>query len=280
MCKNHFLPDKPYFGIMNSTRQEQATIPPPEIPLQAEALALQKVKKPACKTLILGFLGGAYISMGGLFSVIISYGFPEWTATNPGLQKLLMGATFPIGLMLVVFAGAELFTSNNATFIPGVLNKRYSWRKVMKNWSLVWLSNFVGALFFAYVLVFLTKIIVDDPWQSGIIHLAEAKTSYPWHIIFLKGIGANWLVCLAIWLGLASRTPTGKMLGIWFPVMCFVAIGFEHSIANMFFIPLGMLQGADISLATFICGNLIPATLGNIVGGVLFVGGAHWYVNK
>ena len=218
--------------------------------------------------------------MGGLLAIIIGSGFPEWTASNPGLQKLLMGTVFPVGLILVVFAGAELFTSNNATFIPGVLNKRYSWGKVMKNWSLVWLSNFAGALFFAYVIVYLTKIIATDPWLSGIIHIAEAKTSYLWHIVFLKGIAANWLVCLAIWSGLASRTPTGKIFGIWFPIMCFVAIGFEHSIANMFFIPSGIFQGADISWFTFIWDNLIPATLGNIVGGALFVGAAHWYVYK
>jgi len=273
------MPDKPYFGIMNST-STQETVSPSEIPLQAEALALQKLKKPIRKTLILGFLGGVYISMGGLLAVIISYGFPEWTVSNPGLQKLLMGVMFPVGLILVVFTGAELFTSNNATFIPGVLNKRYGWGKVMKNWSLVWISNFVGALFFAYVIVYLTEIIASDPWLSGIVHIAEAKTSYPWHIVFIKGIAANWLVCLAVWLGLASRTPTGKILGIWFPVMCFVAIGFEHSIANMFFIPSGIFQGADISWFAFIWDNLIPATLGNIIGGSLFVGCAHWYVHK
>ena len=258
----------------------QETVSPSDIPSQAEALALQKVKKPVHKTLILGFLGGVYISMGGLLAVIIGCGFPEWTASNPGLQKLLMGIVFPVGLIIVVFAGAELFTSNNATFIPGALNKRYGWGKVMKNWSLVWLSNFAGALFFAYVIVYLTKIIAYDPWLSGIIRISEAKTNYLWHIVFLKGIAANWLVCLAIWLGLASRTPTGKILGIWFPIMCFVSIGFEHSIANMFFIPSGIFQGADISWFTFLWDNLIPATLGNIVGGALFVGAAHWYVYK
>ena len=100
----------------------------------------------------------------------------------------------------------------------------------------------------------------------------------PWHVVLLKGIGANWLVCLAVWLGMCSRGAAGKILGLWFPVMCFVAIGYEHSIANMFFIPLGMMQGAEVGWGEFIGRNLIPATLGNVAGGAVFVGGLYWYV--
>ena len=100
----------------------------------------------------------------------------------------------------------------------------------------------------------------------------------PWHVVLLKGIGANWLVCLAVWLGMSSRGTAGKILGLWFPVMCFVAIGYEHSVANMFFIPLGMMQGAEVGWGEFIGRNLIPATLGNIAGGAVFVGGLYWYV--
>jgi formate/nitrite transporter len=256
------------------------TLSPSAIPAEAEVSALKKVKQPISKTLILGFLAGVYIAMGGLLSLLIGSGFPEWSDNNPGLQKLLAGAMFPIGLILVVFAGAELFTGNNATLIPGVLNKQYSWGAVAKNWALVWLSNFVGAVFFAYIMVYLTGVIADNPWHSAIIRIAEAKTSMPWHVVFIKGIGANWLVCLAVWLGLSARSAAGKMLGLWFPVMCFVAIGFEHSIANMFFIPSGIFQGADVSWVSFIVNNLIPATLGNIIGGSFFVGGVYWYTYR
>jgi formate/nitrite transporter len=254
------------------------TLSPSEIPAAAEAAALRKVNEQSLgKTLVLGFLAGVYIAMGGLLSLLVGSGFPEWAAMNPGLAKLLAGAMFPIGLILVVFAGAELFTGNNATLIPGLLNKRYGTAAVAKNWTWVWLSNFVGAVFFAYVMVYLTGVIATDPWHSAIIRIAEAKTSMAWHVVFIKGIGANWLVCLAVWLGLSARSAAGKMLGLWFPVMCFVAIGFEHSIANMFFIPSGMFQGAQVSWASLVWDNLIPATLGNIVGGALFVGGAYWY---
>jgi formate/nitrite transporter len=187
---------------------------------------------------------------------------------------------FPIGLILVVFAGAELFTGNNATLMAGALNRQYSWRKIAQNWTIVWLSNFAGAVFFSYGLVYLTGIIDADPWRSAIFRIAETKTTMAWSVVFLKGIGANWLVCLAVWLGLAARSAAGKMLGLWFPVMCFVAIGFEHSIANMFFIPSGIFQGADVSWGIFNFDNLIPATLGNIVGGAFFVGTVYWYVYR
>ena len=122
-----------------------------------------------------------------------------------------------------------------------------------------------------------TGVVASDPWHSAIKNIAVAKVSMSWITVFLKGIGANWLVCLAVWLGMSSSGTAGKFIGLWFPVMGFVAIGYEHSIANMFFIPLGMLQGADISVYDFLVSNLIPATLGNIIGGALFVGSFYWY---
>lgn len=254
-----------------------STTSPAEIVAAAEKTALQKIGFDTRKTVTLGILAGIYIAMGGLLSLLIGYGFPETAQTNPGIQKLLSGCMFPLGLILVVMAGAELFTGNNAVLIPGVLNRKYKWNAVWKNWILVYFSNFAGALFFVYFMVQLTGVADADPWHSAIIKIATAKTSMPWHVVFLKGIGANWLVCLAVWLGMSSQSATGKFIGLWFPVMCFVAIGYEHSIANMFFIPLGMLQGADVSLYDFVIRNLIPATLGNIVGGAFFVGGLYWY---
>ncbi len=255
-----------------------STLSPSEIVMSAEKAALQKVGYNFRKTLILGILAGIYIAMGGLLSLLVGSGFPEITNNNPGLQKLLSGCMFPLGLILVVIAGAELFTGNNAVLIPGVLNGKYQWSAVWKNWLIVYFSNFIGAFFFVYVMVHLTGVVAADPWHSAIKEIATAKVSMPWSTVFLKGIGANWLVCLAVWLGMSSLSTAGKFIGLWFPVMCFVAIGYEHSIANMFFIPLGMLQGADVSVYDFIIKNLIPATLGNIVGGALFVGGVYWYV--
>ena len=171
----------------------------------------------------------------------------------------------------MVIVGAELFTGNNATLIPGAVSRRYPWAYVAKNWTVVWLSNFAGALLFTYLMAYLTGAATGEPWKSATIGIAQAKVSMPWLTVLVKGIGANWLVCLAVWAGSSVNDGAGKIMALWFPVMCFVAIGFEHSIANMFFIPMGMLNGADVSIGQMLTANLIPATIGNIVGGALFV---------
>lgn len=252
---------------------------PKEVLALVERAASDKISLPVRKILILSFLAGAYISMGGLFSIVIGYGFPSM-APAPGLQRLFSGLVFPLGLMLVVFAGAELFTGNNAVLVPGALGRRYGWRKVLENWMLVYIGNFVGSLFFACFLVKLPGMLSAEAWRSAAVGVAEAKVSMPWLTVFLRGIGANWLVCLAVWLGLSANDVAGRLLGLFFPIMCFVAIGYEHSVANMFFIPLGMMHGASVTVSDFLFANLVPATLGNIVGGAVFVGGIYWYVNK
>ena len=219
---------------------------PKEVLALVERAASDKISLPVRKILILAFLAGAYISMGGLFSIVIGYGFPSM-APAPGLQRLLSGLVFPLGLMLVVFAGAELFTGNNAVLIPGALGRRYGWRKVLLNWMLVYAGNFVGSLFFACFLVKLPGMLSAEVWRSAAVGIAEAKVSMPWLTVFLRGVGANWLVCLAVWLGLSANDVAGRLLGLFFPIMCFVAIGYEHSV---------------------------------IAGGAVFVGGIYWYINK
>lgn len=227
---------------------------------------------------LLTMLAGAYIALGGILSVIVGFGFPEITASNPGLQKLLSGATFPIGLILVVVLGAELFTGNNAVLIPAHRRGNYSWGAVLRNWTIVYFGNFAGALLFTYLLVYLSGLTAVEPYKSAIINIAQAKVSLPWHVVLLKAIGANWCVCAAVWLAISGHSLIEKMAGCWFPVMAFVALGYEHCIANMFFIPAGMLEGAEVSIAQFIGANLIPATIGNIIGGALLVGGIHAYL--
>ncbi len=244
----------------------------------AESAAETKLNRPLGKLAVAGILAGIYIAMGGTLSLIIGYGFPEITAANPAMQRLLSGMMFPLGLILVVFAGAELFTGNNAVLIPSLLNRRCGIGAVLRNWTIVYFCNFIGALFFAYVMVYQAGLL-SDVWRNAIVSMAEFKTSMPWMRVLIKGIGANWFVCLAVWLGFASQSAIGKIVGLWFPVMCFVALGYEHSVANMFFIPLGMMCGAEVSVADFVLDNLIPATLGNIIGGALFVGCAYWYLS-
>lgn len=232
------------------------------------------------KLIVAGILAGAYIALGGVLSIIIGFGFPEVTAANPGMQRLLSGLVFPVGLMLVVVLGADLFTGNNALLMPPLLERRIGLGKVLMNWTVIWLTNFAGCLLVAYFLVYLTGLTASAPYAAAANGIAVSKVLQSFGVVFLKGIGANWCVCLAVWLALSGKSLGEKLLACEIPVMAFVALGFEHAIANMFFIPLGMMQGAEISVGQLFWSNLIPATLGNIVGGALFVGIVHYYLNK
>lgn len=231
------------------------------------------------RLLVQAIMAGAFIAFGGTLSLIIGYGFPGITAENPALQRLLSGCMFPIGLILVVVLGAELFTGNNALLIPAFMRRKASMGDILTNWSFVYVGNFIGALLFTYLLVYSVGLTSQAPYNDAITSIATAKTSMSWMTVFLKGVGANWCVCLAVWLALSGKTLIEKCLGCWLPVMAFVALGYEHSIANMFYLPAGMLQGADITVAKAITANLIPATLGNILGGALLVGCVHSYVH-
>ena len=252
--------------------------PPYNIVKAINQAGLVKARMGIAKTLLMGFLAGAFIAFGGFLSIMVGGGVPGIHASNPGLQKFIFGAAFPVGLMLVVIAGSELFTGNTAVSVPGVLSKRIAWFAWLKNLFLSYTGNLFGSLFVAYFLAFHTQLLGNAPWLNFATGISEAKVSLSVWVLFLRGIGCNWLVCLAIWLAVASEDIAGKILGIWFPIMAFVAMGFEHSIANMFFIPLGIFYGAQVSWYQFFMVNLIPVTLGNIVGGSFFVGAIYWFV--
>jgi formate transporter len=229
------------------------------------------------KLLVLGFLAGAYIAFGGQLAVTVAAGAP-WPTEIPGLQKLAFGSVFPLGLILAIIAGSELFTGNNMITLISCLNKKAKWSGMFRNWFFVYIGNFMGALFVAYFLADLTGLFASDPWNAYIANIGIAKTSLSWGAVFWRAVGCNWLVCLAIWMAFSSEDITGKILVIWFPIMAFVAIGFEHSVANMFFIPTAILVTGKVTWSAFIVNNLIPVTLGNIVGGGIFVGGLYWWV--
>ncbi len=230
--------------------------------------------------ILLSFLAGAYIAFGGLLAVVASAGMLKAGAPI-GLEKFVFGAVFPVGLIIVVLAGSELFTGNVMFMTLGVLDGSASVGGLAKNWVISWIFNFVGALFVAYVLAFMGGIVPADPTNAiaaKAIAVSEAKVKLDFTAALIRGIGCNWLVCLAVWLANASDDVIGKIVGIWFPIMAFVCIGFEHSVANMFFIPLGIFLGAEVTWAQFFINNLIPVTLGNIVGAAVFVACAYWFV--
>lgn len=235
----------------------------------------QKDEKSIIQLLLLGFLGGAFIAFGGLLALKISGDL----VASPGIVKFVFGALFPLGLILVVMAGAELFTGNTSYYLPALLSKKTTLNNLAKNWIIIYLSNFIGALFVALFLTYLAEALNINQ-ISFIKKIAEAKVSNSFSVNVLRAISCNWLVCLALWMAMKTDSFSGKVLVIWFPIMAFVAMGFEHSIANQFFIPLGMLYGAKITITDFLLNNLLPVTIGNIIGGGLFVGTIYFLINN
>jgi formate/nitrite transporter len=233
-----------------------------------------KAKTPFVKFAIMAIMGGIFIALGGLLTVVVA---GNMNGIALGLVKFTAGALFPVGLIMVSVAGADLFTSDCAGMTLSTMQKKTVFADLLKVWALSYSFNFIGSQLVAYFMTYKTGILSTDA-VNYVTGIANGKLKYSWDIVFLKGIGANALVCLGTWMGYAGKDIIGKSLGIWVPVMLFVTLGYEHSIANMFFIPTAIYSGADISWCQFICDNLIPATIGNIVGGAVFIGLAFGYV--
>ncbi|MCC7553729.1 MAG: formate/nitrite transporter family protein [Methanobacteriaceae archaeon] len=235
-----------------------------------------KDKSPVINTIILAILAGAYVAFGGMLAQMSVTGMAD--AGYPiGLIRLIYGAVFPVGLIIVLIAGSELFTGNTMYMTFGILEKKASITSLIRNWSLSWIFNFVGAIFVGFVLVYLAGMMGDALYSEGVITLASKKVALSWDQSFLRGIGCNWLVCLAVYLAFAAEDIISKIFAIWFPIMAFAAIGFEHCVANMFYLPLAIFLGGDITVMDMF-NNLIPVTLGNIVGGAIFVAVIYWFV--
>ena len=253
----------------------------------AQKVGVAKATSPWLTVFVLGILAGAYIGFGGLLSTTVT--FDVASRWGIGISKILSGATFSVGLMLVVIAGAELFTGNNL-MVSSVMTREITFGAMLKRWGVVYLANFVGSVFLALLFYY------SGLWKTGDGALGAAAVKIAFNKVALsfgealwRGIGCNWLVCLAVWMALAARQVIGKIFAIFFPILAFVAIGFEHSVANMYFIPTGILlmngagltnvPGVDPNLlgwVNFLWRNLLPVTIGNIIGGVVFVGMSYW----
>jgi formate/nitrite transporter len=289
--------------------------PPVAITAKAGDAGKYKVSLPAWNMLLRGFMSGAYIAMGGALATVCSTGIaysatltPAQVAANmtlaqpggfasAGMAQLVLGAVFPVGLIITVLTGAELFTGDAMLAPMAAFIHKVSWAQVAQLWVLVYIGNLIGSIFWAYIMAngpFVTfdaaGVATITAFGTRAIAIAGAKTGYVgmmgmWSA-FLKGIGCNYLVNLAILLGICADDAAGKFFGIWFPIMAFVSMGLEHSIANMYFIPAGILtQGfvtdptkivASVNWVSMWTANLIPVTLGNIVGGMFFVGVLYW----
>ena len=262
---------------------------PIEIEMELETIGRKKSELSFSSMFVLAILAGAYIGFGGALATLVSHDLSQYVGV--GLSKLVAGIVFSIGLILILLGGAELFTGNNLLVVP-VFSHRIKISKVLRNWTIVYVGNFLGSILLV-VLVYFSGYWRINASKVGIaaVEIATAKVNLSFIEAFVRGILANWLVCLAVWLSLAAKEFIGKIFGIIFPIMAFVAMGFEHSIANMYFIPLGLflknsnpfMAGIDVSNLTwssFFIGNLLPVTLGNIIGGSFFVGFLYWFIYR
>jgi formate/nitrite transporter len=256
---------------------------PAEMAVKAEEIGVRKLTAARLNTFALAVLAGAFIGIGAMFSTVAGAGS---AGVLPfGLARLLAGLAFSLGLVLISVGGAELFTGNNL-IVMAWMSRRVSGSDLLRHWILVYAGNFVGAVATA-ALVFLGGVhtLGKGAVGVGLLATATAKLQLGWGQALVLGILCNGLVCLAVWLSYSARTTADRILAIVPPVTAFVAAGFEHSVANMYFIPaawlvrrFGGVGGAEIGWQTFMFGNLLPVTLGNLIGGSLLVGAVYWFV--
>jgi formate transporter FocA len=266
---------------------------PPEMAAKAEQVGLKKAGLDFLSTFALAVLAGAFIALGALFATTVGAG---GSALPYGISRVVAGLAFSLGLILVVVGGAELFTGNNL-IVMAWASRRVTTRRLLRNWAIVYVGNFVGAV--------ATALAVFAGGQHGFggglvgstaLAIGNAKAGLEFVPAIALGVMCNALVCLAVWLAFSARTTTDRILAIVPPISAFVAAGFEHSVANMYFIPMAILirtfapdsfwqatgsgpaDFANLTIERFLVGNLLPVTIGNIIGGTLLVGAVYWFI--
>ncbi len=263
---------------------------PHEMARKAEDVGVQKAESPSTATFTLAVLAGAFIALGGIFATTVATGTAG--AMPFGVSRLLVGIAFCLGLILVIVGGAELFTGNNL-IVMAWASRRVTTVGLLRNWGIVYLGNLVGALG-TVTLMFLTRQYTGAGGSVGstALSIAAGKVSLGFIEAIFLGIMCNILVCLAVWLSFSARSTVDKIAAVLFPITAFVAAGFEHSVANMYFVPIGLFikyfdpafaSASDmalthLTLGNFLASNLLPVTLGNIIGGSLFVAAVYWLV--
>ncbi|MCP4424888.1 MAG: formate transporter FocA [Chloroflexi bacterium] len=267
---------------------------PQDMARRAESAGVAKVGLGPFRLFALAVLAGAFIGLGAIFATTVTTGVGG--AFPYGITKLLGGLVFCLGLILVIGAGAELFTGNNLIVMAWAGGK-ITTKRLLYNWAVVYLGNFLGSILTA-VMLYLSKQYTFNSGAVGLnaLNIANGKVHLEFGQALVLGILCNALVCLAVWLSLGARSATDKIVAIIFPITAFVAAGFEHCVANMYFIPMGLFikAGADgkfwldigktaadfsnLTWSNFFVVNLLPVTIGNVIGGVLFVGLAYWFI--
>ena len=260
---------------------------PAEMAKRVESAGVGKANLDTATMFVLAMLAGAFIALGAMFYTFVVHN----SSLSLGLSQLLGGLVFCLGLILVIIAGAELFTGNNL-IVMAYVSGDIKLSQLLRNWVIVYAGNFVGALIMVTLVYFSNHWAFADVGVKALM-IANKKVSMPFMEALSKGVLCNVLVCLAVWLCFAGRSVTDKILAIVFPITAFVALGFEHSVANMYFIPAGLLLSADpammalldpstdltqLTVKGLLVNNLLPVTIGNIIGGGFFVAIVYWFV--
>jgi len=250
---------------------------PPEITSASIEAGVQKATMSWDKLMVGGFLAGAYIAFAGMLAITASAGLDPKKVG--GVITLITGSVFTLGLILVVIAGSELLTGNMALVPLAALARRVNIGRMSVNFTVVLIANLLGSLFVAYFLAVKTGVVTDAQPLARLRDIAEAKALDETDTqIFLRAVGCNWLVCLAVWMALAADDIGGKVLAIFFPIMAFVAMGFDHVVANMFFLPAAIFAEVPGIGWGDALHNWLFALLGNFVGAAVFVAGAYWWL--
>lgn len=253
---------------------------PLEIARNFVEIGIHKVRLSALKMIMLGIFAGCFIGFAGIASTISSA-----TIDNGSVGRLLSACVFPAGMAMVLVAGSELFTGNNLIIIS-VLQKKIKVLEMLKNWLFVFIGNFIGAAFVAVMVVYgHTPDLFDGGLANKIVAAAQVRVTQSFSEAFIRGVMCNILVCIAVWAAFAAKKVSGKLLMSFWPVMIFVLCGFEHSIADIYFGVAGIFASAEYGIVSeglnwgsFLLKNLLPVTLGNIVGGAGIVGVGYWLV--
>lgn len=246
---------------------EKKMLTPGEVAQETINAGIKKANLSSLQMILLGIFAGMFIGFGAHVDITVIQTLGKF---DVGVAKFLGAAVFPVGLMLVLMAGAELFTGNNLMTLA-LMDKKITVGQMLKNWSLVYIGNFIGSIVLVLVISKTGLYKPESAIAMKAIGIAEAKVGLSFGAAFFRAILCNIIVVLAVWFATASKDIIGKIFAVWFPIMMFVASGFEHSIANMFFIPLGKLLGGSFTWTQIWTANLIPVTLGNIIGGAVIV---------
>ncbi|NMC16622.1 MAG: formate/nitrite transporter family protein [Chloroflexi bacterium] len=261
---------------------------PAEVATKAIGVGVKKAGLDFWTMFVLALFGGAFIAIGAVLATTVGTNGAEFPY---GLNALLKGLIFTVGLILVIVAGAELFTGNNLMLIA-VLNKKITLGKMLRNWGVVYIGNLIGSVIVALIMVMSKQYtFAGGAIGKTALTIANTKSGLEFWSALGLGIMCNILVCLAVWMTFSARTTAGKILAIIPPISAFVTAGFEHSVANMYFIPVGLFikafnpefaaqagEFANLSWANFFVKNLLPVTIGNIIGGAIFIGAAYWFI--